>query len=144
MSTINATNIVADALVGNASANAITVRGEGSATTSLQQGLSKVWCNFVADSPSINDSLNTSSVTDGGNCDYTYNFSSNMGNDDYCPTGYVKDGGNDLFVRNCASTDADTMSASAFQVSPAATNASTFTTAFDPNLVCITITGDLA
>ena len=39
MSTLNV-----DALVGNTSANAITVRGEGSATTSLQQGLAKAWC----------------------------------------------------------------------------------------------------
>ena len=36
MSTLNV-----DALVGVSSANAITVRGEGSATTSLQQGLAK-------------------------------------------------------------------------------------------------------
>ena len=42
MSTVVATNINTDALVGNTSANAITVRGEGSATTSLQQGLCKL------------------------------------------------------------------------------------------------------
>ena len=41
MSTLNV-----DALVGVSSANAITVRGEGSATTSLQQGLAKSWCNW--------------------------------------------------------------------------------------------------
>ena len=51
--------------------------------TLTKQTAAKVWCNFVADGPSINDSFNTSSVTDGGNCDYTYNFSSNMGNINY-------------------------------------------------------------
>ena len=128
MSTIKVTNIQA---TGETASRAVS-------------GVAAVWCNFVADGPSINDSFNISSVTDGGNCNYTYNFSNNMANDDYCPTGYIKDGGNTLYVRNCASIDADTMSTSAFQARPAATNASTFTTAFDPNLVCITITGDLA
>ena len=46
MSTVVATNINTDALVGNTSANSITVRGEGSATTVLNQGLVKVWVNF--------------------------------------------------------------------------------------------------
>ena len=43
MSTVVATNINTDALVGNTSATSITVRGEGSATTVLNQGLIKVW-----------------------------------------------------------------------------------------------------
>ena len=83
MSTINATNIVADALVGNTSANAITVRGEGSATTSLQQGLAKVWCRWsLSDQSSAIDSFNVASITDTGtgegNINTTNNFSANQ------------------------------------------------------------------
>jgi len=58
MSTLNV-----DALVGNSSANAITVRGEGTATTSLQQGLAKQWVKFQADETML-DNFNTSSVAD--------------------------------------------------------------------------------
>ena len=59
MSTLNV-----DALVGVSSANAITVRGEGSATTSLQQGLAKVWISdetLVAPSNHTEDSFNVGS-----------------------------------------------------------------------------------
>ena len=59
MSTLNV-----DALVGNTSANAITVRGEGSATTSLQQGLCKAWAQIEGDITGYFDSFNTSSLTD--------------------------------------------------------------------------------
>jgi len=84
MSTINATNIVADALVGNTSANAITVRGEGSATTSLQQGLCKAFS--TADTSSSNtvvSSHNTASITDINTGVIDTNFTSAMSNGDY-------------------------------------------------------------
>jgi len=84
MSTVNATNIVTDALVGNASANAITVRGEGSATTSLQQGLAKFWSNWDGESTvATRDSFNQSGLTDNGTGDYTTAFTNNMSNNDY-------------------------------------------------------------
>tara|TARA_R110000772_G_scaffold264056_1_gene384357 strand:- start:43 stop:438 length:396 start_codon:yes stop_codon:yes gene_type:complete len=79
MSTLNV-----DALVGNTSANAITVRGEGSATTSLQQGLAKSWVNFDGTgTPASRDSLNNSSITDSSTGNFTSNFTTNMANDDY-------------------------------------------------------------
>ena len=87
MSTINATNIVADALVGNASANAITVRGEGSATTSLQQGLSKVFLDYNQSSNAIDDSFNVSSVTDNEEGKYTQNWTNSMGSANYAIVG---------------------------------------------------------
>ena len=78
MSTLNV-----DALVGNTSANAITVRGEGSATTSLQQGLLKHWINFGMDDAAINDSFNNTSVADVGGGDYTVTIASNFANANY-------------------------------------------------------------
>ena len=88
MSTVNATNIVADALVGNASANAITVRGEGSATTSLQQGLAKVWAN-VDINTAARDSFNVSSLTDNSAGNTTVNINNDMGNVNYTGSWYT-------------------------------------------------------
>ena len=88
MSTLNV-----DALVGNTSANAITVRGEGSATTSLQQGLGKQWVNLDGTGTiGISDSLNTSSVTDTDTGDFDPNFTNNMGNTLYSGTGTTTSG----------------------------------------------------
>ena len=79
MSTIVATNINTDALVGSTSANAITVRGEGSATTSLQQGLVKCWCHYdSADGNQIEDSFNVTSVTDNGTGNHTVTIANDM------------------------------------------------------------------
>jgi hypothetical protein len=120
------------------------IKATGETASRAVSGVAAVWCNFDADAPNIRDSINTSSVTDGGNCNYTYNFSNNMGNANYVPAGYIKDGANINYSRVLASIDADTYSASALQVRPSAVNAGTLTTAFDPDYVCVMIMGDLA
>ena len=84
MSTLNV-----DALVGNTSANAITVRGEGSATTSLQQGLNKVWCRW-AGSATISDSFNVDSITDNAVGNFTVNFSNSFANANYSYVGSLQ------------------------------------------------------
>ncbi len=81
MSTLNV-----DALVGNTSANAITVRGEGTATTSLQQGLNKVWANLNGSSFGLRDSFNVTSATDNGTGDHTITIANDMGNGEYSVT----------------------------------------------------------
>tara|TARA_B100000575_G_C22908939_1_gene527892 strand:+ start:351 stop:776 length:426 start_codon:yes stop_codon:yes gene_type:complete len=84
MSTVVATNINTDALVGSASANAITVRGEGSATTSLQQGLVKCWAKFDGEGTvTINDSFNVGGLTDNGNGDYSITITNDFANVNY-------------------------------------------------------------
>jgi hypothetical protein len=70
--TIGSTPIV------SASANSLTIRGEGSTQTSIQQGLLKAWCNY--DQASVNDSFNVGSVTDNGTGDYAIVFTNNMAN----------------------------------------------------------------
>ncbi len=77
MSTLNV-----DALVGVSSANAITVRGEGSATTSLQQGLVKHWVKFGADAVA-DDSLNNASITDNDVGKFTVTRTNGMNNTNY-------------------------------------------------------------
>ena len=78
------TNIGSTPLV-SASANSMTIRGEGSATTNIQQGLAKVWCKFdgTQSSPSYDDSFNASGLTDVATGNFTVTFANDMGNDDY-------------------------------------------------------------
>ena len=79
MSTVVATNINTDALVGSASANAITVRGEGSATTSLQQGLCKAWATINATgTAAVRDSFMSSSLTDNSSGDFSFGHTTNF------------------------------------------------------------------
>ena len=62
-----------------------SIAGEGTATTSLQQGLAKNWTNVDGGSgtPVIRDSFNHSTLTDNGTGDYTLALSNSMGNVDY-------------------------------------------------------------
>ena len=65
-------------------AGQVTVQGEGSATTNLQQGLVKCWCKFNGTSTlAVNDSFNISSVSDGGTGVYSPIFTNNMVNEHF-------------------------------------------------------------
>jgi len=67
--------------VVSASANSMTIRGEGSAQTSIQQGLAKMWVHFDGNTGNdIRDSLNISSVADNATGRYTYTYANNMNN----------------------------------------------------------------
>ena len=78
------TNIGSTPLV-SASANSMTIRGEGSNQTSIQQGLCKAWCMFNGSgTPSFIDSFNFASIEDQGTGIHRINFATNMGNATYC------------------------------------------------------------
>ena len=72
-------NITLDKTLGG---NSITVQGEGTATTKLQQGLAKNWCSFhgTAGTLSLEDSFNSASLTDNGTGNYSVNFTNAMTN----------------------------------------------------------------
>ena len=73
-------------LRGIDTAGSVTVQGEGTATTNLQQGLLKAWNRF--DGSAMNtvlDSFNYSSATDNGTGDYTLPFTNIMSNANYAP-----------------------------------------------------------
>ncbi len=74
--TIGSTPIV------SASANSMTIRGEGSNQTSIQQGLAKAW-HLSTTAAVIEDSFNSSANADNGTGDYTYNISNNMASVNY-------------------------------------------------------------
>ncbi len=65
-----------------------TIVGEGgSTTTSVQQGLCKVWAD-ATDGAGLSDSFNLSSGTDNGTGDYSYTITNDMASVNYCvPTG---------------------------------------------------------
>ena len=68
--------------VVSASANSMTIRGEGSNQTSIQQGLAKTW-HISNDAAGQEDSFNIGSGTDNGTGDYTYAFTNNQSGNSY-------------------------------------------------------------
>jgi len=75
-------------LTGTSTAGSIAVTGEGnSTTTNLQQGLAKCWANIDGTSTAhIDDSFNTSGITDNGTGDYSISINNDMSSTDYAPT----------------------------------------------------------
>jgi len=63
--------------------NAVATSDGGGATTSVVQGLAKMWFYKVTDGSSLADSFNASSVTDTGTGDFSVVFSNNMNNANY-------------------------------------------------------------
>ena len=78
MSTVLANTITA---VGGG--GIVSVQGEGTATTNLQQGLCKVWIKTPADGASISDSFNVSSATDSATGQVIVNINNDMANANY-------------------------------------------------------------
>ena len=79
-----------DVLSFNSSTGIMTfhkdIKGEGTNTTNLQQGLAKYWVNYNGQSTvSVRDSFNHASLTDRGTGDYTLGFTNNFASNDYCP-----------------------------------------------------------
>ena len=76
-----ASDLKVDKFTGVTTAGSIDVTGEGnSTTTNLQQGLAKCWCHCNQSTPSIDDSLNSASLTDIGTGLSTINFTNSMSN----------------------------------------------------------------
>ena len=74
--------------VVSASANSLTIRGEGSNQTSIQQGLCKCWIHLTGTgTPAAADSFNVASVTDTGTGRYTINIATDFGNANYTCAG---------------------------------------------------------
>ena len=73
-----------DTVRGKTTAGSVTVQGEGTATTNLQQGLIKHWINMNGTGTiAIKDSFNASAIADMGGGDYVITVSNNLANDDY-------------------------------------------------------------
>ena len=68
-----------DTVRGKTTAGSITVQGENTNTTNLQQGLNKVWMTLGVDAVQ-DDSFNCSSVDDDGTGDYGLHFTNAFNN----------------------------------------------------------------
>ena len=78
--------ILVNTLTGTSTAGSIAVTGEGnSTTTNLQQGLAKQWVRFDGTGLTVEDSFNTSSVTDNGTGDYSPVLTRSMSSENYSP-----------------------------------------------------------
>ena len=104
--------------VVSASANSMTIRGEGSAQTSIQQGLCKSWINFNGQTPAIRDSSNVGSLTDNATGKFTINFSNAMSDGNYviCGSAFFSSAGgfDDTMVVSRDSTQTQSASACPF------------------------------
>jgi len=127
--------------VVSASANSMTIRGEGTAQTSIQQGLAKCWINFEGDGTiATSDSLNVSGITDNGTGDYEIAINNDMSNANYSSTySGTHDGGS--YTSYLATDHDDPPTASKVTVNSMNSGNST---AIDAELLCATIHGDLA
>ena len=55
----------------------------GAVTTSIQQGVCKCWGHFEGSDTTLDDSLNTTSITDNGLGNYTVTVANDMSNANY-------------------------------------------------------------
>ena len=106
-----------DKLTGITTAGSISVVGEGnSTTTNLQQGLIKMWADLSGGgSPAIDDSLNTSSVTDVASGERRINLSNSMGNTNYMVIAGMINDGNSGGTRGAAGSHLGTQATGSVQ-----------------------------
>ena len=82
---------------GQLNTSSIVVRGEGTATTNLQQGLAKLWVNIDGTGTIANsDSFNVSSLNDNNTGDYTITINSNMNNATYAVASHTGGAGQNV------------------------------------------------
>ena len=124
--------------VVSASANSLTIRGEGSNQTNVQQGLIKSWIRFNGTSTiAIDDNFNCSSITDNATGVYTMTMQTAMANANYsqtCGAGDVDHGAK----INIAFSDANTTTTMKIRLAAAVSGNG------DSSIVTNHVAGDLA
>ena len=134
--TIGSTPIV------SASANSMTIRGEGSNQTSIQQGLCKAWSHFQGSgTAALINSFNMASLTDTDSGRHTLNFSTNFGSASYAGSMMAGNDGTTT-VGRCQNIDA-TPSTSAFAIRNVTSSGDANALTDDVNTL-VTLHGDLA
>ena len=83
----------------------VTIQGEGTNTTNLQQGLCKSWAKVSADGASNLDSFNVSTIDDDGTGDGGIHFTTDMANVNYSIQLTVDHGGAGSSVNSVEVTD---------------------------------------
>ena len=132
-----ASQLKVDTLTGVTTAGSIDVTGEGnSTTTNLQQGLLKAWANLDGSGTvGVNDSFNTTSITDNGTGNYTVTIANDLANGNGAMSGYsIMDG----LVYGDVN---DVSSAGTFRMRVVVGNSNSL---MDPDEFHVLIAGDLA
>ena len=136
--------LIVDELTGRASAGSIAVTAEGgTVTTSLQQGLAKVWADIdMTGTAAVDDSFNVTSMTDGGTGLPTLTIANDFANANYCCAGMGPQGasGNDECLVHFKTTSARSTGSCNFRTVDVYNAADAID--YDPNTVIFF--GDLA
>ena len=126
--------------VVSASANSMTIRGEGSNQTSIQQGLAKCWLRMDGSGTiAINDSFNITSITDQAVGNFRVAIANDMGSANYSAT-TGGGGGSDNNTLACISTPEPNLAAGTLDLDCTYVH----TTANDFEVISLLIHGDLA
>ncbi len=132
-------NVKVNQLSGIDTAGSITIQGEGSATTNMQQGLAKTWLRMDGGTIAINDSLNITSITDQATGNYRVAIANDMANANYAATTGAGGASSNNTLMNC-STPGDALGAGTIDLDLQYAH----TTANDPEIISFAIFGDLA
>ena len=123
-------------------AGQVTIQGEGTNTTNLQQGLCKCWAKVSADGASNLDSFNVSTIDDDGTGDGGIHFTTDMSNANYSIQLTVDHGGAGSSVNSVEVTDG-TQAAGSFDYTNNYVNSGENRVAFNVDRY-IAVFGDLA
>ena len=111
--------------------NAVATSDGGAATTSIVQGLAKMWIQFNGTGTiGTQDAFNRGGLTDNGTGNYTVTFTNNMNNNDYASSG----------IANQATVTSEAVSTSTIN----ALSANHSGTLTDGSIVSVLVHGDLA
>jgi hypothetical protein len=122
--------------VVSSSANSLTIRGEGSNQTSIQQGLCKAWSHSGMDDNAIEDSFNTSGFADEGTGLANYSFTTNFGSANHVDVAMIGNNSAHVFYNGS--------NAKAAGSTGTLRNYDTGNNAADPPIINVTSHGDLA
>ena len=88
-SSVNKTKLVFQTANSGASTDSLTLTGDG---RGMSNYTAKIWANYNGNANSLRDSHEISSVTDNGTGDYTFTFSNDLANTNYCVVSGVYNG----------------------------------------------------
>ena len=115
----------------------ITSTAKSLDTDFVVSGSAKVWINFNGESTiASRDTFNVGSISDEGTGDYQINYTNNMGNANYAPSG-MSEGDGKVVIDDSDYSNHVTTSSLDIDVKTGGTK-------IDREVVCTTIHGDLA
>jgi len=118
----------------------VTIQGENTNTTNLQQGLAKCWLRMRGDNtPIINDSLNITSITDQATGNFRVTIANDMTDANFCAVTGAGGVSSNNTLMNC-STPSDALSGTQIDLDLQYAHV----TPNDPRVISLAIFGDLS